>query len=291
MRSQESGGGVRYAPSPSGRLHLGNLRTAWVAKHLAERLAVPFVVRVEDIDTPRVLAGAQALQLEDMAAVGAKADTLEVQSAFAERHRELFDAAVSTGAIYPCICSRSQVKAAIANLASAPHASVPVYDGKCRTATSVGPDTQVGWRWRAEDPSGVEDILIARTMGPRDDFQPAYHWACAIDDWDGKFSWIVRAWDLASARAPQRAIQLWLASQEKSEVALPRVFHTTTIVDAAGKRLEKRSQGVTLPELITAGWTVPQIVAKFLASFETALPAEGDGGEALPELRVPLLLG
>lgn len=291
MRSQAPPyGGVRYAPSPSGRLHLGNLRTAWVAREIARRLGIPFVVRVEDIDGPRVVPGARETQLEDMAAVGAGAERVEIQSAFGRRHRAVFDTAVAAGAVYPCTCSRRQVKASLEGIASAPHRPVPVYDGHCRTGVAVGADTPVGWRWRADDASGIEDILVARTLGPRGHFQPAYHWACAIDDWDGRFPWLVRAWDLESARVPQRAIQRWLRAVEKSTDELPRVFHTTTVVDARGARLEKRSQGVTLPELFAVGWTGERIADCFSRTFVDSLPADGDGGERLPTIAVERVL-
>lgn len=290
MRSQASPSGVRYAPSPSGRLHLGNLRTAWIAKAIALRTDGVFVVRIEDIDGPRVVPGAAERQLEDLAQVGATADRVDVQSQFAERHREVFEMAVAAGAVYPCTCSRRQVKAALESLASAPHRPPAVYDGKCRPGTLVGADTQVGWRWRASDPSGVDDVLVARTQGPRGQFQPAYHWACAIDDWDGRFRWLVRAWDLDSARGPQRAIQTWLRDAERSPDPLPRVFHTATVVDGAGMRLEKRSRGVTLDELNAQGITGPALADRFVATFTTSLPPDGDGGEALREIATERIL-
>lgn len=289
MRSSECRNGVRYAPSPSGRLHLGNLRTGWIAKEIARRSGGVFVVRVEDIDGPRVVPGAADVQLSDLAAVGAKADRLEIQSAFGARHREVFDRAVATGAVYPCTCSRRQVKTALESLASAPHRPPPVYDGRCRAGAKVEVDTQVGWRWRAADRTGVDDVLVARTQGPSGAFQPAYHWACAIDDWDGRFAWLVRAWDLDSARGPQRAIQAWLRQEERSADPLPRVFHTATVVDAKGVRLEKRSQGVTLPELLAAGWTGESIAAAFARSFRGETGTD-DGGEAMREIAVTTLL-
>jgi len=74
--------GVRYAPSPTGRLHLGNLRTAWVSERWARSLSLPWVVRFEDIDRPRVISGSQEQQLADMRALGLKPDVVLVQSRF-----------------------------------------------------------------------------------------------------------------------------------------------------------------------------------------------------------------
>jgi glutamyl/glutaminyl-tRNA synthetase len=270
------------------------LRTGWIAKEWSRRLGLPFVVRFEDIDRPRVVPGAEELQRRDLAEVGAVADRIDVQSAFGERHLAVFEAAVIAGKVYPCTCSRRQVKAALAawkNLASAPHHPVPVYDGRCRSGATIAANAPVGWRWRADDPTGVDDVLVARTEGPRDKFQPSYHWACAIDDWDGRFQWIVRAWDLAPAVEPQRAVQRWLRAVEGSTDPLPRAFHAATVVDEHGQRLEKRSRGVTLPELFAAGWTGDAVADRFRASFESAVPAEGDGGEARREISVRELLG
>src|SRR6476659_5113424 len=91
---------VRFAPSPTGTFHVGNLRTAWVSYRWSRVLRMPWVVRFEDIDGPRVVNGARERQLADMAALGLVPDEILVQSARHERHRALFLRAVADGSVY-----------------------------------------------------------------------------------------------------------------------------------------------------------------------------------------------
>lgn len=258
-------GGVRFAPSPTGRFHVGNLRTAWISWRFAQALRLPWVVRFEDIDRPRVLAGARELQLADMAALGCAPDVVVDQSAFHARHLAVFEAARAAGALYACTCSRREVQTALAGLASAPHDGVaPVYSGHCRKHPAAAHDGAVAWRFKMDDESGRHDFIIARTDG--DDFTPAYHWACAIDDFDGGYDMIVRSADLAPALSLQRAIMSWLGASR-----FPRAFHTSLVTQDDGHRLEKRTQGVTLPELAMSS---AELVAHFAKSFDNRLLSE-----------------
>lgn len=285
--------GVRFAPSPTGRFHVGNLRTAWISHAIARRLGEPWIVRFEDIDGPRVVAGAQELQLEDMRALGLEVrpelgDELIRQSDAHARHLEWFLRAVRERRVYPCFCSRKDVREALDGAASAPHGRVATYSGRCRervTAAAAAaniPDhslPSLAWRFALdEDPSGRSDFIVARTsvelstesgsdavLLPSDpaSFAPAYHWACAIDDAEGRYRLLVRASDLADVVPQHRAIMRWLGYEE-----LPKVFHTALVTQNDGHRLEKRTQGVTLPELLAAGWSAERIVAKFTESFD-----------------------
>src|SRR6185437_14145850 len=105
---------VRFAPSPPGRFHIGNLRTAWISHEFARVLNFPWVVRFEDIDQPRVLPGAQQTQLDDMAALGLIPDRVLTQSHQNTRHEDLFRAAIDKNQIYPCTCSRKEVLESLA---------------------------------------------------------------------------------------------------------------------------------------------------------------------------------
>lgn len=274
--------GVRFAPSPTGRFHVGNLRTAWVSHRIARALSEPWIVRFEDIDRARALPWAQASQLEDMKALGLEPDEVVVQSARARRHFELFLNARAEGRVYPCDCSRKALQADLAGHASAPHGSSPSYSGRCRDRSEVpssGPN--LGWRFRADDPSGRDDVLVARGTG--DDlsaFAPSYHWACAIDDHDGRYRAIVRAWDLAEPGAHQRRIQAWLSVRRApASVAVgrevvetpsgaPVAYQASLVVQDDGRRLEKRTKGVTLAELAASGVSAADVVRAFAASFD-----------------------
>jgi glutamyl-tRNA synthetase len=270
--------GVRFAPSPTGRFHLGNLRTAWVSWKLAQAHRLPWVVRFEDIDLPRVVSGAQEEQLADMRELGLVSDEVVIQSTRRERHWELFQKAVAEGKVYPCVCSRKEIQSAIETLASAPHFALgslpPVYSGKCRSMTAkTSSQSMVGWRFKSDDPSGAHDTIIARTSAQvnASSFVPSYHWACAIDDLDGRYDLLVRAADLGSATEIQRMIQRWICETEETELQLPAVFHTSLIVQNDGHRLEKRTAGVTLKELKACGWTIESILKKFEESFDLNL--------------------
>jgi glutamyl-tRNA synthetase len=265
---------IRYAPSPTGRLHLGNLRTAWISKRLAENLGLPWIVRFEDIDRPRVLPGAQATQLSDLAALGLIPDRVYTQSSRRDRHWELFLRAIAERMVYPCFCSRKEIREAIEASASAPHHEPPTYNGRCRDALPPAQTElpSVAWRFRGADTTGAGDVVIARTRHAtpdRESFAPSYPFACAVDDLDGDYSVLVRAWDLASAAVAQQAIQVWICgSREK----LPAIFHTSLITQEDGHRLEKRTRGVTLPEITASGISVQTVLDRFENSFE--LPTE-----------------
>lgn len=279
-------GGVRFAPSPTGHFHLGNLRTAWISWTIAQRLGLPWIVRMEDIDRARVLPWASAAQLGDMNLLGLTPSILLTQSEYEDRHWDLFISAVVSEQIYPCDCSRREV---LQGLASAPHdGTASVYTGVCRPLRSdrvFKASESIAWRFRMPPESGHEDFIIARSSTPlreglpvREGWAPAYHWACAIDDYDGGYDWLVRCVDLASAAALQRAIHFWICGIEEERPA-PRVFHTSLVVDETGHRLEKRTKGVTLMELLAAGWTADRLTERFRLSFSAEITFAGDGAE------------
>ena len=261
--------GVRFAPSPTGRFHVGNLRTAWVSREWARALGEPWVVRFEDIDRPRVVMDAKAVQLADLSALGLVPDEVVTQSELGDRHWALFQQAAQSGQVYPCFCSRKEVREALEHAASAPHAPAAIYSGACRSTHAPSSSREpLAWRFREADPSGRDDFIVARAVLPatRESFAPAYHWACAIDDYDGRYRLLVRAQDLSIAAAPQRAIQRWMAGG--AELRAPAIFHAALVVQDDGQRLEKRTRGVTLDEV---GIEARELVALFQRSFDSAL--------------------
>lgn len=258
--------GVRFAPSPTGNFHLGNLRTAWISWWWARQLRQPWVLRFEDIDRPRVVYGAQDQQLKDLHDLGLEPDLIVVQSELYDRHLQLFMRARDEGVIYPCLCSRKEI---LSRLASAPHGKEAIYSGNCRNRALKKDSVrgqQVAWRFRTPDEGGGQDFIIGRTQDWEEDFVPAYHWACAIDDWDGDVTLLVRAHDLAPALVLQRWIQEWL-NRELGTRLYPAAFHTSLVINNEGGRLEKRTQGVTLSELKTQGWGADEILVAFQRSY------------------------
>jgi len=135
--------------------------------------------------------------------------------------------------------------------------------------------------------SGREDFIVARSgielntddgLPIEATFVPAYHWACAIDDFDGHYDLLVRSADLKPAVRVQRAIQTWLSEREvpltrqpRPEWVSPAVFHTSLITQNDGHRLEKRTHGVTLPELRAGGMSPSRLLQCFERSFDPSL--------------------
>ncbi len=230
-----------------------------------------WILRFEDIDRPRVQEGALQFQLEDMRQLGLiSSEKYKLQSESHHRHWNLFLRAQAEKLIYPCFCSRKEI---LERLASAPHGHEAVYGGHCRNLKEADTRTakeSVAWRFRNTESSGAEDFIVARTraLAPIEkDFVPSYQWACAIDDYDGNHQLLVRAWDLKQSTHQQRAIFRVLCEWEGSRV-LPAVFHTSLITQNDGHRLEKRSRGVTLPELIDRGFSTKKILEIFRSSFQ-----------------------
>ncbi|OFZ21615.1 MAG: hypothetical protein A2X94_00315 [Bdellovibrionales bacterium GWB1_55_8] len=283
--------GVRFAPSPTGTFHLGNLRTAWVSHHLARELDLPWVLRFEDIDVPRVVAGAMENQLSDMKALGMVASGVRIQSESRARHWELFLRAIHEGQVYPCTCSRREVLKDLDAIASAPHQNISLYSGRCRNGSrsSVARHETVAWRFRSvDDPRGTLDFVVARTtsiseptgLPDEEGYVPAYNWACAIDDLDGSYELIVRCIDLLPVAPQQHAIQKWMNPHAR----VPAIFHTALVVDDGGRRLEKRTRGVTLSELLDRGYSADALVARFRASFRPNLSREATEQITISEL-------
>ncbi|CAN5600577.1 tRNA glutamyl-Q(34) synthetase GluQRS [soil metagenome] len=260
--------GVRFAPSPTGIFHVGNLRTAWVASCLAKELGEPLVIRIEDIDVARVRADAWPSQSEDLKQIRVTSDITQKQTDHFARHLELFETARREGRVYPCDCSRRDVLLRLAEMTSAPHAAEPEYSGHCRhrheTLKTYRPKETLAWRWKSTDASGVHDAIVARTGPDGSSFAPGYHWACAIDDADGAYHVLVRAWDLAPADDIQKEIREWVSSGRTA----PVVFHTSLVTQNDGQRLEKRSRGVTLAELLSKGTSIATLINNFESNFD-----------------------
>ena len=181
----------RFAPSPSGDLHLGNLRTALLAWLCARRTGRDFVIRVEDLD--RVREGAEQRQLADLAAIGLDWDGPIIRQSERARY---YDAALASlagrGLVYECYCSRREIREA----ASAPHSPPGSYPGTCRDLTDAEREAAAAANVRRRcgcaprrRPSRVEDALHGRYEGVVDDFAlrrgdgaVAYNLAVVVDD-------------------------------------------------------------------------------------------------------------
>ena len=246
----------RFAPSPTGTLHLGNLRTALLAWLFARSAGGRFLVRMEDLDAGRVKPGSADEQLADLAALGIDWDgEVAFQSARLGLYSAALDELRSERLLYECYCTRAEIRAA----ASAPHGPLPegAYPGTCLrlSATELAAKRASGrppaLRVRADAAVvAFEDRLMGRYEGAVDDFvvrrndgAPAYNLAVVVDDAAQDVGEVVRGSDLVDS-TPR---QLWLA--RALCLAEPRHAHVPLVLGPDGARLAKRHGAVTLREV------------------------------------------
>ncbi|APX33708.1 tRNA glutamyl-Q(34) synthetase GluQRS [Brachybacterium sp. P6-10-X1] len=264
-----SAGAGRYAPSPSGDLHLGNLRTAILAWALARRTGRSFHLRVEDLD--RVQEGSEQRQLADLAALGLDWDGEVVrQSDRGVAHDAAIDRLVDRGLVFECYCTRREIQDA----PSAPHAPPGAYPGTCRDLTSTQRTAgrarmrqlqrEPALRLRAEVPEWtVEDLWAGTVTGAVDDLVlrrgdgvVAYNLAVVVDDAAAGVDQVTRADDLLSSAPRQAHLAHLLGLPE------PGYAHVPLAVNTAGARLAKRDGAVTLRERRERGESVAEIVGR-----------------------------
>jgi glutamyl-tRNA synthetase len=246
----------RFAPSPTGTLHLGNLRTALLAWLFARSVGARFLVRMEDLDTARVRPGSAEEQLADLAAIGLDWDGEVV---FQSDRLDAYEAAIAAlrdeGRVYECFCTRAEIRAA----ASAPHGPLPegAYPGTClrlseaELAAKRASGRPPALRVRAEG-ARVEfhDRLLGRQDGVVDDFvvrrndgASAYNLAVVVDDSAQGIGEVVRGADLVDSTPRQLFLARLLGLPE------PSYAHVPLVLGPDGDRLAKRHGDVTLREL------------------------------------------
>jgi glutamyl-tRNA synthetase len=276
-RLRRQGRRGRYAPSPTGRLHLGNLRTALLSWLITRLQGGEWLLRIDDLDTPRNRPGAEASICADLSWLGLDWDGPLIRQS---ERRGLYASVLSwlrrQGRLYPCRCSRRL----LADI-SAPHGASPVYPGFCRERSG-------GWgveqgrlpSWRLRLPAGpirwseqvaaagaldgqsqVGDVVLRRADGFL-----AYHLATAVDELSLGVADVVRGEDLWSATAPQAAVIHELGGH------LPDYWHLPLWLDAEGRRLSKRDGGQGVEGLLQQGMDGPAAVG-WMASQLQLVPA------------------
>lgn len=266
-----SPGAGRFAPSPSGELHLGNLRTAILAWLFARGTARAFLLRIEDLDRAR--AGAEDAQLAELAAVGLDWDATPVrQSDRLPLYKDAVESLRQSGLLYECFCTRRDIAEAV----TAPHVLPGSYPGTCRNLTASAraqQDRPPALRLRSGVTSWtVHDQLHGEYTGPVDDFVivrsdgvPAYNLAVVVDDGAQGVDQVVRGDDLLSS-APRQAYLATLLG-----ITPPEYAHVPLALNAEGRRLAKRDGAVTLESLAAQGWSGDRVRDLILRS--AGLPA------------------
>jgi glutamyl-tRNA synthetase len=270
----------RFAPSPTGQLHLGNLRTALVAWLSARAAAGRFVVRMEDLDRVTSRRELEVVQLDELAAIGLDWDGEVVrQSERFDRYEAAIDVLVAAGRTYECFCTRREIREAV----SAPHGPTTDgrYPGTCRRLTVTAraakraDGRQPALRLLADGRHvAFEDAVAGRSSAPADDIvlrrndgMPAYNLAVVVDDAAQGITEVVRGDDLLSSTPSQIHLAGLLG------LPAPRYAHVPLAIGPDGTRLAKRHGAVTLEQLAERGHD-PIHVLGWLA---TSLNLAGDG--------------
>ena len=260
---------TRFAPSPTGRLHLGHAYSALLAHDYARERGGTFLLRIEDIDPGRSRSEFTDGIIEDVEWLGMMPDgEIVYQSERLPLYADALERLKARGLVYPCFCTRSAIAAEIAASASAPHGpDGPLYPGTCRRLSedereqrrsseahawrldmeaariSVGAlswfegDTEV-----AAEPEQFGDVVLARKDAPT-----SYHLAVTMDDAAQDVSDVVRGRDLHAATHVHRLLQALL------ELPTPRYHHHPLLLDGEGRRLAKRHGAPTIAGMRLAG--------------------------------------
>ncbi len=268
---------VRFAPSPSGYMHLGHAYSALIAWNNAQAPGSRFLLRIEDIDASRCRPAFEQAIYHDLAWLDIDWQRpVRRQSENMGDYADALKTLASLGVLYPCFCTRSEVRAEIKSADAAPHGpDGPHYPGTCRDlgraeqnrniragkahalridmakATEItGPlswtDRKAG---RIEaDPLSAGDVVLARK-----DIPTSYHLAVTVDDHLQEVSLVTRGWDLFHATHVHRLLQALL------DLDTPLYYHHPMITDPNGLRLAKRNRAVTLRALRNSGKTAADV--------------------------------
>jgi len=264
----------RYAPSPTGDLHLGNLRTALLAWLYTRLQGGIFLMRMEDLDVPRIVPGSADKILRDLEWLGIDWDgDVLYQSDRLEQYERAVVALEQQNLIYPCYCSRKDIQQA----ASAPHGQTAVYSGTCRHLNATqrlqkrrvkSPSIRVRVDSTLSDECG--DFVIKRADGLF-----SYQLAVAVDDLDQGVNEVVRGADLKSSVARQLYLARCLAPTSISI----RYLHAPLLNDHSGQRMSKRDGSQSVDQWIDDGGSAESLVAHLSASlglidYQKALTAQ-----------------
>lgn len=262
---------TRFAPSPTGLLHLGHVYSAWVGWTVARNSGGRFLLRIEDIDQGRCRQEFEAAILDDLDWLGLTWDGPVLrQSERLPAYQAALDRLSELRVLYPCFCTRKAIHAELERLGQAPHGpDGALYPGTCRALPAVERDERIGRGdpyalrldvagaiaqagpvdWQDQDagrqagqPAILGDVILSRRDSPT-----SYHLAVVVDDAAQGVDLVTRGKDLFHATHVQRLLQALLGYPE------PGYLHHRLITDADGRRLAKRSDALSVRALRDAG--------------------------------------
>jgi len=273
---------TRFAPSPTGYLHLGHVRSALEGWRAAQVAGGRFLLRLEDIDRSRCRDEYAAAIIEDLAWLGLLWDgVVRKQSEHFDDYRRALDRLEALGVLYPCFCTRREIQDEIARAGGAPHLqSGPPYPGTCRglspeqraerqhsgldyalrlnLASALALTGPLDWfekgadglRRQLADPAPLGDVVLARK-----DVPASYHLAVTVDDAVQGVTLVTRGADLVEATHIHRVLQALLG------LPTPRYRHHVLLSDATGRRLSKRDRALTIRSMRQSGMSPGEILA------------------------------
>jgi glutamyl-Q tRNA(Asp) synthetase len=271
---------TRFAPSPTGWLHLGHAHAALFAQEAAD--GGRFLIRLEDIDGTRARPEYEQAIFEDLAWLGLKWELpVRRQSDHFDDYRAALAKLEALGVLYPCFCTRREIQEEIARAGNAPQGpDGPLYPGTCRQRSAderaerlaqgeayalrldvtkaMAEVSELIWKDREHgvfkaQPDVFGDVVLARKDTPA-----SYHLAVVVDDALQGITLVTRGEDLLEATHLHRLLQELLA------LPVPEWRHHRLITDENGKRLAKRDDARSLRSLRAAGWTPDQVKAAIL---------------------------
>lgn len=276
-------GATRFAPSPSGLLHLGHAHSALFAAREAEETGGVFLIRIEDIDVGRCKPEFEAAILEDLEWLGLKsAEPVLRQSERFGLYDKFLHVLEEAGITYPCFCTRKEIQAEIDAAGSAPHGpDGPLYPGICKSLSHQEAEDRVA----ADEPHAIRLHMdrAAQMTGPltfhdmdrgiidvrpetcgdivlaRKDVPTSYHLSVTVDDGLQHISRVTRGEDLLHATHVHRVLQALLGLPE------PEYRHHGLLTGEDGKRFAKRDKSQTIASMREAGISPEEVRA--LAGF------------------------
>jgi glutamyl-Q tRNA(Asp) synthetase len=271
---------TRFAPSPTGYLHLGHVHSALEGWRAAREAYGVFLVRLEDIDRGRCRAEFAAAILDDLDWLGLGSDLpVRRQSEHFDDYRRALGRLEALGVLYPCFCTRREIQEEIARAGGAPQgAAAPAYPGTCRRLGAeeraeragqgldyalrldvgralalTGPLdwVELGRGAIAAEPAAQGDVVLARK-----DVPTSYHLAVTVDDAIQNVTLVTRGEDLFEATHIHRLLQASLG------LPTPRYRHHPLVTDPSGRRLAKRDRAATIRAMREAGMSPGEVIAK-----------------------------
>jgi glutamyl-Q tRNA(Asp) synthetase len=274
---------TRFAPSPTGHLHLGHVRSAWEGWRAARQAGGRFLLRIEDIDRARCRPEFETAIREDLAWLGLGWDgSVRRQSEHFDDYRAALAHLEAQGVLYPCFCTRREIQTEIARAGGAPQGEAgPCYPGTCRRLSAAERADRIarsadyalrldlaaalshtGTLLWSEDgrlvsaaPEELGDVVLARK-----DVPVSYHLAVTVDDALQGVTLVTRGVDLFAATHIHRVLQALL------DLPTPAYRHHPLLTDAAGRRLAKRDRALTVRAMREAGISPAEILEQAQSS-------------------------